>query len=600
MNWSQLNISIAGLQQHYQRNDFSPRQLVEHLLNLEPDDTRHVWIERLTPAQLEPYLQALESRDPLSLPLYGIPFAIKDNIDLAGIDTTAGCDAFRYRASQHAHVVQRLIEGGAIPLGKTNLDQFATGLVGVRSPYGACRNAFNPEYISGGSSSGSAVATALGLVSFALGTDTAGSGRVPAAFNNLIGLKPSRGLISCNGVVPACQSLDCVSIFALSVDDAQNVLTVAVDFDPNDPYSRANVFDNGPRRYGLEQSPRVIGIPAATNLEFFGDSRARDLFAQALDRFRQLGHQLVEIDIAPLLQAARLLYQGPWVSERYLAIEALISQQPEALLPEIAEIIGAGSDFSALDSFKSAYQLQHYAQIKDRIFRDIDVLLTPTTPTCFTIAEVQNNPIQLNSQLGTYTNYMNLLDLAGVALPAGFLDTGVGFGITLQAPAFSDISLLSLANAYCEQSELTMGATGLAMARSQTDKPAHDRCVDLVVCGAHLEGMALNWQLTERGAVKQSLTTTSADYRLYAMNDGRPALIRDEAQGGQIEVEVWRLDKSEFGSFVADIPPPLGIGKVELADGRWLPSFIAESRAIHGAQEITELKGWRNYMSGRS
>ena len=600
MNWSQLNISIAGLRQHYQRNDFSPRQLVAHLLSLEPDDTHHVWIERLTPAQLEPYLQALESRDAEILPLYGIPFAIKDNIDLAGIDTTAGCEAFRYRASQHAHVVQRLIDAGAIPIGKTNLDQFATGLVGVRSPYGACRNAFNPEYISGGSSSGSAVATALGLVSFALGTDTAGSGRVPAAFNNLIGLKPSRGLLSCNGVVPACQSLDCVSIFALSVDDAQQVLAIAADYDANDPYSRPNVFDNGPRRYGLEQSPRLIGIPLAENLEFFGNSQAQDLFTQALESFRKMGHQLIEIDIDPLLQAARLLYQGPWVSERYLAIESLISQQPEALLPEIAEIIGAGSDFSAVDSFKSTYQLKHFTQIKDRIFSDIDVLLTPTTPTCFTIAEVQNNPIQLNSQLGTYTNYMNLLDLAGIALPAGFLDTGVGFGITLQAPAFSDSSLLSLANAYCNQSELTMGATGLAMQPSQTSKPAHDRYVDLVVCGAHLDGMALNWQLSERGASKQSLTTTSAHYRLYAMNDGRPALVRDEQQGAEIEVEVWRLDKSEFGSFVADIPPPLGIGKVELADGRWLPSFIAESRATLGAEEITVLQGWRNYMSRQS
>ena len=269
MNWSQLNISVAGLQQHYQRNDFSPRQLMEHLLSLEPDDTRNVWIERLTLAQLEPYLQALESKAPENLPLFGTPFAIKDNIDLAEIDTTAGCEAYRYRASQHAHVVQRLIDAGAIPLGKTNLDQFATGLVGVRSPYGACQNAFNAEYISGGSSSGSAVATALGLVSFALGTDTAGSGRVPAAFNNLIGLKPSRGLLSCSGVVPACQSLDCVSIFALSVDDAQQVLAVAADYDANDPYSRPNIFDNGPRRYGLEQSPRLIGTPMAENLEFF-------------------------------------------------------------------------------------------------------------------------------------------------------------------------------------------------------------------------------------------------------------------------------------------------------------------------------------------
>jgi allophanate hydrolase len=594
----QLDISISGLQRHYANGDFTPRELVQHLLTLDADDRHNAWITLLDSGQLEPYLARLDQAAAGELPLFGIPFAIKDNIDLAGIDTTAACEAFRHRAGQDATVVRRLIDAGAIPMGKTNLDQFATGLVGTRSPFGACRNAFNPDYISGGSSAGSAVATALGQVSFALGTDTAGSGRIPAAFNRLVGVKPSRGLISTHGVVPACRSLDCVSIFALSVDDAQQVLAVAEGHDPKDAYSRRNPFENGLRRFAPDPSPMTLGIPAAVNLEFFGDADSATQFEQALQQLRELGHRLVEIDISELLAAARLLYEGPWVAERYLAIEPIISKQADSLLPEIRQIIGAGRDFSALDAFAAGYRLQTHRQVADDLFANIDALVTPTSPTCYRIDELQAQPIERNSHLGTYTNYMNLLDLCAVSIPTGFLQSGVGFGITLQAPAWHDRRLMSMAAAILRGSDTACGALAHRPTPATAQPSAISaRHVDLVVCGAHLDGMPLNWQLTERGAVKQQLTTTSANYRLYAMADGRPALYREEGNGVRIEVEVWRIAQQRFGSFVADIPAPLGIGKVELADGRWLTSFIAEPRAMVGATDISPLGGWRNYRA---
>jgi allophanate hydrolase len=587
-------MNLSSLRAHYQQGDFTPAELIQHLLSIDTDDAHNVWIERLSLEQLQPCLARLESAQPDSLPLYGIPFAIKDNINLQDVDTTAGCEAFRYTALEHASVVDRLIQAGAIPMGKTNLDQFATGLVGTRSPQGACRNAFNPEYISGGSSSGSAVATATGLVSFALGTDTAGSGRVPAAFNNLIGLKPSKGLISCSGVVPACKSLDCVSIFALTVDDANTVLSAAEGFDRDDPYSRKNSFDNGPDRYGQASEAYRLAIPVSKNLQFFGDEEALQLFYAAVDQLKKSGHSVIEVDIQPFLDAAKLLYEGPWVAERYIAIEELINRQPEALLPVIEKIISKGRDLSAAETFKALYKLAACTHQVNELFVSIDCLVTPTAPTCYTIDEVNSDPINLNSRLGTYTNFMNLLDLSAVAVPAGFLCSGVGFGITLQAPAFHDRRLLSLANGYCHSQQLSMGATGQAMPASDSLLDDSQKTVDLVVCGAHLEGMPLNWQLTERAAFKLSSTVTSKQYRLYAMADGRPALFRDES-GEEIEVEIWRLRKGEFGSFVGAIPAPLGIGKVELADGRWLPSFIAEPRAKNDAVDITHFKGWRRY-----
>jgi allophanate hydrolase len=596
---NQIDITISGLLEHYRNGDFTPKQLVDALLDTYKSSDNPVWIRTLAPESLSPYLQNLEGKTPEDLPLYGIPFAIKDNIDLAGIPTTAACEAFAYTPERSAFVVQQLLQAGAIPMGKTNLDQFATGLVGVRSPWGACRNVFNPEYISGGSSSGSAVAVAKGWVSFSLGTDTAGSGRVPAMLNNLIGLKPSKGVLSTRGVVPACRSLDCVSIFAFTADDANMVFDIAAQFDELDPFARPNPYSNGKRYYGQPQGRLKVGVPRAEQLEFFGDKAAQVIFYESLKRVEQCGGELVEVDIEPFINAAKLLYQGPWVAERYVATQPLIDESPEALLPVINTIISSGKKPSAADTFRAQYQLQAYNQQAQAQLAKVDALVVPTAPTAYTINEVEQDPIALNSNMGYYTNFMNLLDCAGIAITTGFLPQGPGFGITLLHKAFSDKRLLGFAARLQRAVGLPLGATQQTVPAQPVDERVAKTFVDVVACGAHLEGLPLNWQLTERGAHRVETTQTAPRYRFYALAGGppkRPALIRDEIQGAAIAVEVWRVPAEHFGSFVAEIPAPLGIGKVELADGRWESGFICEASGIAGAEEITHLRDWRTYM----
>lgn len=602
-----MDMTVNGLLQAYRSGQFTPQQVIEDIWQRNAQHAHgNIWIHLLSKEELQPYLDYLQNFSPESLPLYGIPFAIKDNIDLENIPTTAACEAFRYIPSQSAFVVQQLIHAGAIPIGKTNLDQFATGLVGTRSPWGACGNAFDARYISGGSSSGSAVATALGLVSFALGTDTAGSGRVPAAFNNIIGVKPSKGLVSLRGVVPACRSLDCVSVFALITDDANQVLEVMATYDAEDDYARPNPFVNNGRHYSSVPATFTFGVPQIEQLEFFGNDNAWRLFKQSIEKLESLGGKKVEIDFSPFLQSARLLYEGPWVAERYAAIEKLITEKPEALLPVIATIIGEAKNKTAVDVFKSQYQLQHGYQQAKQILAQVDFLVTPTTGTIFTIEEVNRNPVTLNSQLGYYTNFMNLLDCAAVAVPAGMLDNHLPWGITFVADKFSDRKLLSFANRWQQALQLPLGATQQALPPSRlqnTPVITHSLTIPVVVCGAHLDGLPLNWQLRERGASFGEKTSTANAYRLYALAGGppfRPGLVRDTTNGGVIEVEVWQVPPSEFGSFVAGIPAPLGIGKVELADGRWLPGFICEPCGIAGgAEEITAFGGWRAYIDGK-
>ena len=598
-----MDITIQGLLKAYRHNQTTPEQVIDHLL-ARCDETRihNIWITRLSRDQIQPYLDNLKYVSPESLPLYGIPFAIKDNIDLEGIPTTAACPAFTYTAKQSAFVVQQLINAGAIPIGKSNMDQFATGLVGTRSPepWGPCKNAFNKAYISGGSSAGSAVAVALGLVSFSLGTDTAGSGRVPAAFNNIIGVKPTRGLLSNTGVVPACRSLDCVSIFALTTNDANAVFSVAANYDSADDYARQNLFDNNHRHYGIPANPLRIGIPGADQLNFFGNASAQHLFFESINKLKEMGTTVTEIDFKPFQEAARLLYEGPWVTERYVAIEKLICDHPGELLPEIATIIGGGKDKSASEYFKAEYQLKHYHKLAHNILADVDCIVTPTAGTIYTIEQVQSDPIKLNSNLGYYTNFMNLLDCASVAAPAGFLDNGCPFGITFIGPAMTDRKLLSITNLWQQKLGLKLGALDQASPINEPDQTTYINTIPVVVCGAHLEGLALNWQLTERGATLLEKTQTAAKYRMYALPGGpphRPGLIRDEQDGAAIEVEIWSVPKQQFGSFVANIPAPLGIGKVEMGDGRWLPGFICEAYAVNDAEEITGLGSWKKYLS---
>jgi allophanate hydrolase len=593
-----LPMTIEALRARYLEGSLTPAQLVERIAARTADDDPHrVWIRALTREEMMRYADALAGRDPASLPLYGVPFAIKDNIDLAGVPTTAGCPAYAYTPQRSAAVVERLIAAGAIPVGKTNLDQFATGLSGQRSPYGACRNALDPEYASGGSSSGSAVAVALGVAAFSLGTDTAGSGRVPAAFHGLVGLKPTKGVLSTLGVVPACRSLDCVSIFAHSAGDARRVFECAHGEAQNDPYARA--WQPSGRARATLAGVR-LGVPRASQLEFYGDDSYAETFDSALKQLRAAGAELVEIDFEPFLATARLLYEGPFVAERLAAIREFFEAQPEALHPVTREIVGGAARWSAADAFAALDRLAALRMDSERVWPHIDALVTPTSPTTATVAELEADPIAVNARFGYYTNFVNLLDLSALAVPAGECATGPHagkpFGITFVARAHDDAFLLDLARAWLGEREF------------ETSTPARASkaaTVRVAVVGAHLGGEPLNHQLTERGAHLVETTTTASAYRLYVLPQAqpqapaKPGLVRVNDAGAAIEVEVWEMPTAAFGSFVAGIPAPLGIGTVELASGQTALGFLCESAALVNAPDISAYGGWRAYCAAQ-
>ena len=596
-----MDLSISNLRQRYIKGQDTPRTVVEHIAKITGDDPNRAWIHRLPLEKLREYANALDGKDIAKLPLYGVPFAIKDNIDLAGAPTTAACPAYAYSPKVSALVVQRLIDAGAMPIGKTNLDQFATGLVGTRSPYGACRNSFNPEYISGGSSSGSAVAVALGYASFSLGTDTAGSGRVPAAFNNLIGHKPSLGLLSARGMVPACRSLDTISIFSLVAEDAQRVLAVAAQFDAEDPFSR----QAEPYGFDFGSTPKLrFGVPKAPSLHFFGNAECEKVFRAGVEQLEEMGGTAVEIDLRPFLDAAKLLYDGPWVAERYAAIREFFDAHTDDLFPVTREIIGKSRNWLAADAYAALYKLRELKRIADKVWSEVDVVVTPTAGTIYTIAELEANPIQLNSNLGYYTNFMNLLDYAATAVPTGFQANGLPLGVTLFAPVLQDVPLLRLAGKLQRACVNTAGATRrpLPDLEPATAIVSPSGQVRVAVCGAHLSGLPLNHQLLSRGARLVAATKSAPVYKLYALPGGpphRPGMVR--AEGGKaIELEVWELPAKEFGSFVAGIAGPLGIGTVELADGSKVQGFVCEAHAAAGATDITVHGGWRAWLVAKA
>jgi len=597
-----LDLTISTLARAYRSRGLTPGALVEQLIAARRVHTpNNLWISEVGDDALRARARALTGIDPQSLPLYGIPFAIKDNIDFAGLPTTAGCPAFAFRPEASAPVVQALLDAGAIALGKTNLDQFATGLVGTRSPYGICRNAFDPAYISGGSSSGSAVAVALGLATFALGTDTAGSGRVPAAFNNLVGYKPTFGSLSMRGVVPACRSLDVMSIFALTADDAARVANVAVRFDAEDAWSRRA---GRPARSGFGRAAAFrFAVPKSGQLDFFGNTAYAQMFGVSVQRLRELGGESHEVDIEPLLETARLLYEGPWVAERYLATESLLTTSPEAMLEVTRRIISAGSAPQALDAFRGQYRLKALTRKAAPIWEAADVLLLPTAGTHYRIDAEQADPIRLNSTLGRYTNFVNLMDLAAVAVPAGFTPERLPFGVSLIAPAWSDPDLLTLAGRLQRAGVSTLGATSLPLPAAEAVASIFDPAtVDVMVCGAHMSGLPLNPQLLERNARQVAITRTAPIYRFYALPGGplfRPGLVQVKDGGAAIDVEVWRMPVEHFGSFVAGIPAPLGIGKVKLEDGSVVSGFLCESLGVADAADISALGGWRQYLSSQ-
>jgi len=618
-----FELTTAALRAAYARGDFTPTALVEEIWRrCEAHGDPALWIHRLSLDELKAHAQRVEARGPATQPLYGVPFAIKDNIDLAGAPTTAACREFAYTPAESAPVVQQLLDAGAIPIGKTNLDQFATGLVGTRSPYGTPRNPFNPAYIPGGSSSGSAVAVAANLCSFALGTDTAGSGRVPAAFNNLVGLKPSLGLLSTRGVVPACRSLDCVSVFARTCADAAEVFAVArsahaertvvgnldlvvgtdallrpidelaatkgtasVGSKPITNYQLPNTGSQSPttnyqipNTRSASTAPLRVGVPDAERLNFFGNADAAKLFSKAVAHWRQLGARIVEIDFAPFLEAARLLYEGPWVAERYAAIGGFFEKNPDALHPVTRKIIEGGKSITAVAAFEGFYKLAELRQKTESVWQEIDVLLTPTAGTIYTVAEIEADPIKLNSNLGYYTNYVNLLDLCAVAVPAGFLPNGLPWGVTLVAPAGGDQLLLQLA-----------AASQISNLKFQ-----------IAVCGAHLSGLPLNPQLVQLGAKLVRATRTAPHYQLYALpgtTPPKPGLVRVKSGGASIEVEVWELPADAYGRFVAAIPAPLGIGTLALEDDTSVQGFLCEAYAVEGARDITSFGGWKPFLA---
>lgn len=595
-----IGYQLRDWQRHYQSAPLSLRSSLGIVLN-SLDERDNAWLYRATPTQLEEQITQLETlREQAggslaTLPLYGVPFAVKDNIDVAGWPTTAACPAFEYIAQADATVVANLQAKGAIVIGKTNLDQFATGLVGTRSPHGAVKNTFNPNYVSGGSSSGSASVLARGLVAFSLGTDTAGSGRVPAGFNNIVGLKPTKGWLSNRGVVPACRLNDCVSIFALSVADAAYVATLAGGYDAEDAYSRANPH-TAPA--AMSSQPR-FAVP--DSLEFFGDTESEKAFQLALDKLVSSGVSLVNIDFTPFKALAEQLYYGAWVAERTVAVGKIFEDTPEVMDPVVRGIVASGLNYSATDAWKAEYLRAELSRKINQALEGFDALVVPTSPTLRTLDEMVQEPVLFNSQFGTYTNFTNLADLCALALPSSIRDDGLPSGITLIAPAWHDAALAAFGRQWQRSLSLTLGATDKTLnADSAMTGPMAVSAdhVRVAVVGAHLTGMPLNFQLTSRNAVRVEQTRTASDYKLYALANTqppKPGLVKDEG-GSSIIVELWDIPLARFGEFVAEIPAPLGIGTLQLADGRSVKGFICEPWAIDSATDVTSFGGWRSYV----
>jgi allophanate hydrolase len=592
------SLELRSLRSRFAADTRAPEQLLCALHRKIAESSSGIWIHRESLDGLLDALRAAQERAARgdAVPLLGVPFGVKDNIDVAGVPTTAACPAFSYVPTESAPVVERLRSAGAICVGKTNMDQFATGLVGVRSPYGVCENAFDPAFISGGSSSGSGVAVALGLVTFALGTDTAGSGRVPAAFNNVVGVKPTRGRLSTRGVVPACRTLDCVSVFAGSCHDAAAILDVAGAFDPSDPYSE-RAPDRAP---SWSRSRPRIGVLRDDQREFFGDREAARIYSEAVERCTGLG-AVHAVDFTPFRRAAELLYGAPWVAERLHAAGELLAKSPEALDPVVRKILESARSFDALATFRGQYRLAELRRSAESAWADVDVLLLPTTPTTYRIAEIEAEPVELNRRLGYYTNFVNLMDLAAVAVPAGFRTDGLPLGVSFIGKAWSERRLLSLASRFHASNPApTVGATRRPLSPPVVlDDAPLDGDMLLAVVGAHLSGQPLNHQLMSRGAVLVRSGRTAPQYRLFALSGTvppKPGLLYDGEYSGQgIEIEVWSMGAAEFGSFVNEVPAPLAIGTLLLDDGTSVNGFVCEPHAIAGATEITKYGGWRAY-----
>ena len=581
-----LDLGVHNLRSAYRAGTLDCRTVVDEVLKrIAAAGDDRVWISRAPDAALHAQAAALDARrgEIEKLPLYGVPFAVKDNIDVAGLATTAACPGYAYEPQISAEVVKRLVDAGAIVIGKTNLDQFATGLVGVRSPYGVPRNPFDASFIPGGSSSGSAVAVSSGLVSFSLGTDTAGSGRVPAGFNNIVGLKPTPGLISNVGVVPACASLDCVSIFALSSSDAAEVFrTVA-----------------GPQMGADFTAGYTFGVPRQP--EFFGDAAYAALYDKAIRKMRDMGGTAVEFDYTPFLDAAQLLYNGPWVAERTAAVGDFIDKADDkaGVWPVTRQIVQGGRKYTAIDAFRGQYRLKALQAEAYEQMRQCHFLALPTAPTIYKVADLTREPVLYNSHLGHYTNFVNFFRMCALALPAGFRPDGLPFGITLVAEGQFDNMLLEFGARWQRAVPLLLGKTASELPPIDADPRTEEPRIEIAVVGAHMSGLPLNGQLTDLRGRFVCADETAPQYRLYALPSGppqRPGMVRVAEGGASIALEVWSLPSWAFGNFVSGIPAPLSIGTIELADGRTVQGFLCEAYAAKSAKDITSLGGWRAYV----
>jgi len=590
-----LGLGPAALRSAYRTGRCAPGEVIDEVyrrIRERGDDA--VWISLVPHEVARAAAERLDPERLAELPLFGVPFSVKDNIDVAGMETTAGCPEFGYNPTHSAGLVTRLQAAGAILVGKTNLDQFATGLSGARSPYGVPSSVDAPELIAGGSSSGAAVSVAAGLVGFAIGTDTAGSGRVPAALNGIVGMKPSIGLVSTTGLVPACRSLDCASVFATSVADGASVLGVLAGFDAADPQSRRLPAP------GLAAVPLAglrLGVPA--DVDRWGTRGEENAWTALCATLRAAGVELVPVDLAAFHEAGRLLYDGPWVAERLSGLAAFVRDRPEALLEVTRGILTGGESPTGVEAFAAADRLRVLKRGAEILLGSVDALLTPTVTETFTIPEMAADPVALNSRLGTFTTFTNLLDLCAVAVPAGGgsgassgVSSGAPFGVSVQAVAGSDGFVAGVAH---------------AIERLLTGAPEPDRWPDdrlrLAVVGAHLRGMPLHQDLLACGAEFEARTRTAPGYRLFALAGGppeRPGLCRDAAgqagAGASIEVEVYRIPRPRLGDFLATVPAPLGIGRVTLDGGDEVHGFICEPAGLFGALDITSYGGWRAYV----
>ena len=590
-----LPFTISSLKAAYE-NGTAPEAVVEEVYRrIDAVGDPGIFIHLIDKEEVKAAARALGTPDP-DKPLWGIPFVVKDNIDLAGKPTTAACPAYEYTAEETAFAVQNLIDAGAIVIGKTNLDQFATGLVGVRSPFPPPKNSVDPLMVPGGSSSGSAVAVGHGIACFSLGTDTAGSGRVPAALNNLVGLKPTLGALSSGGVVPACRTLDTISVFALTVEDAYEAFSAAAGYNEADAFSRkVPVAKPG----AMPPKPK-IGIPDAKTIEFFGDKAQEASFYATVDSLEKRGAVIEEIDFSPFYDVAKMLYEGAWVAERHTVLQELMENRPDDVHPVTRKVVGAAVGLTATDAFRGIYRLKELSLKTGPVLDRLDMLCVPTMPTYYSVEDLEEDPIGPNSNNGTYTNFVNLLDMCGLAVPVSPRSDGRPGNVTLLAKAGQDALLASVGAALEKACSHTLGATGWTLPES--DAPAAEPGpseIALAVCGAHMSGLPLNNQLTDRGGRFLRTARTDDSYRFFALSGegpARPGLLRHgSGEGAPIELEIWALPMKEAGSFLALIPAPLGIGTLTLDDGSSVQGFLCEGAGIDGAADITHFGGWRAY-----